>query len=221
MTLKVGILAIVAAIALSTPASAALVTVDFTASVYAIGVTGDTTGLAAWDSGLNVGAIFSGSLTYDTSAPPSVSFPGFARYPNAGAFSVSLPSGVLAMSSLTASVDANPEYTLGLAYSGGTNSIVTSVGAQFFGADYGGTSVALVDPIVLADFTGAVFSFETHKFDERFNELGSRFFSANIIELSQVTAVPEPSTWAMMILGFAGVGLLAYRRKSQQPLRLA
>lgn len=28
-------------------------------------------------------------------------------------------------------------------------------------------------------------------------------------------AVPEPSTWAMMILGFAGVGYLAYRRRSQ------
>jgi hypothetical protein len=31
----------------------------------------------------------------------------------------------------------------------------------------------------------------------------------------QVNAVPEPSTWAMMILGFAGVGFMAYRRKSQ------
>lgn len=29
-----------------------------------------------------------------------------------------------------------------------------------------------------------------------------------------VAAVPEASTWAMMILGFAGVGLLAYRRRS-------
>ena len=25
-------------------------------------------------------------------------------------------------------------------------------------------------------------------------------------------SVPEPSTWAMMILGFAGVGFMAYRR---------
>ena len=25
--------------------------------------------------------------------------------------------------------------------------------------------------------------------------------------------VPEPSTWAMMILGFVGLGLMAYRRK--------
>jgi PEP-CTERM motif len=30
----------------------------------------------------------------------------------------------------------------------------------------------------------------------------------------QVAAVPEPSTWAMMILGFAGIGFLAHRRKS-------
>jgi hypothetical protein len=33
-------------------------------------------------------------------------------------------------------------------------------------------------------------------------------------------AVPEPSTWAMMILGFFGVGFMAYRRKSQGALRL-
>ena len=32
---------------------------------------------------------------------------------------------------------------------------------------------------------------------------------------SPVSAVPEPSTWAMMILGFVGVGFLAYRRKSK------
>jgi PEP-CTERM motif len=29
--------------------------------------------------------------------------------------------------------------------------------------------------------------------------------------------VPEPSTWAMMLLGFGGVGFMAYRRKSGQP----
>jgi fibro-slime domain-containing protein len=36
-----------------------------------------------------------------------------------------------------------------------------------------------------------------------------------------ISAVPEPSTWAMMILGFCGVGFMAYRRKSQGSLRLA
>lgn len=32
------------------------------------------------------------------------------------------------------------------------------------------------------------------------------------------SGVPEPSTWAMMILGFAGVGFMAYRRKSRPAL---
>lgn len=32
--------------------------------------------------------------------------------------------------------------------------------------------------------------------------------------LVSVSPVPEPATWAMMILGFAGVGLLAYRRRN-------
>jgi PEP-CTERM motif len=31
---------------------------------------------------------------------------------------------------------------------------------------------------------------------------------------SAASAVPEPSTWAMMILGFAGIGFMAYRRKN-------
>jgi PEP-CTERM motif len=35
------------------------------------------------------------------------------------------------------------------------------------------------------------------------------------------SAVPEPSTWAMMLLGFAGVGFMAYRRKSKPALMTA
>ena len=40
------------------------------------------------------------------------------------------------------------------------------------------------------------------------------FDSVNLM----TAAVPEPSTWAMMILGFAGVGFMAYRRKSKPAL---
>jgi PEP-CTERM motif len=37
-----------------------------------------------------------------------------------------------------------------------------------------------------------------------------------------VAAVPEPSTWAMMILGFCGLGFVAYRRKpNSAPLGIA
>ncbi|WP_027516236.1 PEPxxWA-CTERM sorting domain-containing protein [Bradyrhizobium sp. WSM1417] len=35
------------------------------------------------------------------------------------------------------------------------------------------------------------------------------------------SAVPEPATWAMMVLGFAGLGFMAYRRRNQSSARLA
>jgi hypothetical protein len=38
---------------------------------------------------------------------------------------------------------------------------------------------------------------------------------------ASVGGVPETSTWAMMILGFAGVGFMAYRRKTKQALMAA
>jgi small ligand-binding sensory domain FIST len=38
------------------------------------------------------------------------------------------------------------------------------------------------------------------------------------VAIAAVTAVPEPSTWAMMILGFAGIGFMAYRRKTMLTL---
>jgi hypothetical protein len=36
-----------------------------------------------------------------------------------------------------------------------------------------------------------------------------------VFTISEIAAVPEASTWAMMLLGFMGVGFLAYRRKHQ------
>jgi hypothetical protein len=38
---------------------------------------------------------------------------------------------------------------------------------------------------------------------------------------SLTTGVPETSTWAMMILGFCGLGFMAYRRKPKPTFRLA
>jgi hypothetical protein len=40
--------------------------------------------------------------------------------------------------------------------------------------------------------------------------------------VSVTAAVTEPSTWVMMILGFCGLGFMAYPRKQNGPaLRLA
>jgi hypothetical protein len=45
--------------------------------------------------------------------------------------------------------------------------------------------------------------------------------STGAIGATLAPAIPEPSTWAMMILGFMGVGFMAYRRRGQQNFRLA
>jgi hypothetical protein len=51
----------------------------------------------------------------------------------------------------------------------------------------------------------------------RFSAFNYQAFNQGLVTgfNEQVTAVPEPSTWAMMILGFANVGFMAYRRRNQ------
>lgn len=53
---------------------------------------------------------------------------------------------------------------------------------------------------------------------------GGRYVS-NLVSLqvldATVSAIPEPSTWAMMILGFAGIGFIAYRRSNKAVLQNA
>jgi PEP-CTERM motif-containing protein len=45
--------------------------------------------------------------------------------------------------------------------------------------------------------------------------------NVRIASLAVAGAVPEPSTWAMMLLGFGGIGFMAYRRKSRPALMAA
>jgi hypothetical protein len=46
------------------------------------------------------------------------------------------------------------------------------------------------------------------------------FVNLKLLDFGFATAVPEASTWAMMILGFMGVGFMAYRRRGQPSFRL-
>ena len=43
---------------------------------------------------------------------------------------------------------------------------------------------------------------------------GTSGYGGNL-SATQVGAVPEPATWAMLLIGFAGVGFMAYRRRNQ------
>jgi PEP-CTERM motif len=72
-------------------------------------------------------------------------------------------------------------------------------------SSYQTSSTSTIDPVISfapgVDTTGLTFE-----------------FSENV---GNVAAVPEPSTWAMMLLGFAGIGFMAYRRKSKPALMAA
>ncbi|MBN8990758.1 MAG: PEP-CTERM sorting domain-containing protein [Rhizobiales bacterium] len=45
----------------------------------------------------------------------------------------------------------------------------------------------------------------------------SNLFGDEIGSLTISAAVPEPSTWAMMILGFLGIGVMTFRRRKRPP----
>lgn len=80
-----------------------------------------------------------------------------------------------------------------------------------------------------ADFGpfGAVAVAGTGQFIDKvtvFSVLPENFKSIKQVDFGNYTvagAVPEPATWAMMLLGFLGVGFVAYRRKNQGHVRLA
>jgi hypothetical protein len=74
-------------------------------------------------------------------------------------------------------------------------------------------------PAGLVTDTGTAFYDQTGLF----LGLGTDLQVLNITSVNEpvTSAVPEPSTWAMMLLGFAGVGFIAYRRKSKPALMAA
>jgi outer membrane lipase/esterase len=51
--------------------------------------------------------------------------------------------------------------------------------------------------------------------DQHLSAKGQRLLAEYEYGLLLASAVPEPSTWAMMMLGFAGLGYMTYRRKRQ------
>jgi len=58
----------------------------------------------------------------------------------------------------------------------------------------------------------------TYNFNAGVQNIGDSGVSSQLF-LDTVAAVPEPTTWAMMLLGFAGVGFMAYRRKAKPAMR--
>jgi hypothetical protein len=79
-----------------------------------------------------------------------------------------------------------------------------------------------VHGVTNVNFTSPLLNAGAHNIEVFFadRENTGAFLSLNLLSTDVVInpGVPEPSTWAMMLLGFAGIGFIAYRRKSKPAL---
>ena len=136
-----------------------------------------------------------------------------------GDLAIDVTTGEVTRANISVIVDANPGINLTsisqsvdmaksgvgvLVQSGGTLDldILTNTSNGLFPSTFGGGSVISgLDTFFLSSGSILFTSFGA----------GTLTFESS---LDTVAAVPEPSTWAMLLLGFAGLGLIAYRRKS-------
>jgi|SRR5665213_1221620 len=127
--------------------------------------------------------------------------------------------------SLVSTVEANPTAygfttaTVGPGVPGITtgSACVAGSGATGWGQFCGNTTTAHSNFAHLRTSDSEQTSFFSD--DEHFSAAGQQI-EANYV-FSLLGGVPEPSTWAMMILGFSGIGFMAYRRNSKPALTTA
>ncbi len=104
-------------------------------------------------------------------------------------------SGVASRDDIDLTLTESYSYDIGA--SGGTVGIYAYIEAQAYPAFAGAaTTVDFYDPATVSFSVPA----------------GTRYRSEGFLEANP-NAIPEPSTWAMMLLGFAGLGFAGYRRR--------
>jgi hypothetical protein len=85
------------------------------------------------------------------------------------------------------------------------------------------TVFGVANPVQLVAFNGSSSSPLGGRFV--FSGDDTTFFNYSVPDMEYsatfTSGVPEPSTWAMMILGFCGLGFMAYRRNSKLTLMAA
>ena len=189
---------LVALVTVSVPAHASTVELDFTsANISAVINLTYSGGVATGATGtITDPLLFAGTGTISLATPSSPNFHGTGSDSNGPTqdYLAGTIGGQLFGTQLV-SADGTPIDNDGLVFN------VTDSGSPTDNTVFniwfnGGTS-----------YTGALFSNAAQPVEEG--------------QLTAVAAVPEPSTWAMMILGFAGVGFMAYRRKSKPALMAA
>jgi hypothetical protein len=169
-----------------------------------------------YDSSSNV--VAQGSFSYDSSLS------GTIGYSNLNSFSVTIPGPPGPQSydlAFVNSLPTSPPAYIYFAYDISANTFVPGVSNGYAGnyatilagVNSNGTNGFFFDPLVSQGpgmgYDGVL---------DGYNPYTNQQYTAASFT---ITAVPEPATWAMMVLGFLGMGYMAYRRRSSASLRIA
>ncbi len=181
-----------------------------------------TTGAVAFGSSFD-GYVFSFNISQSKPLIGSAGAPQLDL--NYSATSSSTPTGSIFLYASDTGFTSGGNFLMSI---GGT----TSAGGSVTGRAFGGTSNTALDFSNLFDTLGPLSgvtymasNFATLVTVNPFSltigaQITNRTAGTTTGDLN-IAAVPEPSTWAMMILGFAGVGFMAYRRKNKMALDVA
>jgi hypothetical protein len=206
MSVRLNLLASVAAIALAAPgvASAQSLGLDFLPG----------------DVGVTAGSNFTWTLGYEFNDVSAVDVIGLASWNSGvvGNIEVGLWSGGGALLATATVNNASPvigtadwiwEPISPVALVPGQTYLVGSIGETDYAYD---VNPVVIDPRI--SYNHNAWQFGGLTFPGRVSPASSEhaFYGGNVV----LASVPEPSTWAMMGIGFAGLGAVAVRRRRRQ-----
>jgi PEP-CTERM motif len=182
--------------AISSPANASIIISGNTEGCFGVGCIPGAPGAITTDNGL---------AFIPTSFFTTTNNTGFASISNLGGFT---------LNGTPHDYDGDA-FTLEVSFA---SPIGTSPNAGLFGAVLVGSVTDTGTGGVFINFSPNTesFDFSGGSFTLQLNSIGPQPGSELLIS-AEVQAVPEPGTWALMGIGFACLGLMAYRRRGSGP----
>lgn len=204
MRVSVSSLAAAAAITIAAPASAAEISFGFSGGTSSFS-------LARFDTSL--GTLQSVTLTYDGTSRFTV--PSAGPPTSGGTYSISNYFGIYAgprtfdaTASGSGALEFDDQGVATLVSTSSYNNIFTDASTLALFSDFSLPAYVAYDPPYIFNVSGASV--------DRFGTQKAGAFVSGTLTFTYLTpddAVPEPETWAMMILGFGAMGTVVRRRK--------
>jgi len=169
-----------------------------------VGESDFTVGTTTWSLVSGSAATEKGSLAFEYAAPLGMGNTTYLAVFGGGTETATFATPQTSISIYWGSIDPGNSFAVTIDNYTLTGAELVALGATANGSHSQPTSNELVTISGLGAFTTASFS-----------------STSNSFEFSLGAPVPEPATWAMMALGFAGLGYAAFRRSNPKGRALA